>query len=312
MNSNATVQFLFVGGAIKSGSTLVDQLLSTQKGFIGLGEVDHFVQNEKICHLRALRYGPYEKLPCSCGKNFESCAFWGPLTGPLRPTSDLSYFERYASVVEQAEQIVSSFNRRIVMIDSSKEPEALTRLHDFSEALFGDRHRVKVVLVFRDPRNWLISDERNSAAGNRLRNLRVRRRRMRKWAKRYLTLKKVAESRGLELVVIRLKDIQRNPNLAIRVVLARLLPDWPFCPFTTLADANSHIVWGSHHRLSASTSGQIWQNYRLERPGVWLVPWLTTPTAWLSLLMLNWMLWKQSWTQWTQWAPWDSNPRPTD
>ena len=306
MNSLATTQFIFVGGAIKSGTTLTEQILSTQKAFIGLGEVDHFVQQEKLFHSRALRYGPFEKLLCSCGEEFQICSFWGPLTGQLRSRTNSNYFERYASVVEQAEEFVSSSDRPFVIVDSSKEPEALIRLHDFSEAYFGDWFRVKVVLVFRDPRNWLVSDERNSTAGQGLRKLRVRRRRMRKWASRYWTLRKVAESRGLELVVIRLRDIQRNPNGAVRVVLSRLLPDWPFRPFTTLADANSHIVWGSHHRLTSSINGKIWQNYRLERPGVWLVPWLTTPTAWRSFLMLNWMLWKQSW------APWDSNPRPTD
>lgn len=59
------LKVLFIGGAGRSGSTLLDLLLGEMPGFFSLGELDYIWER-----------GFLEDQPCGCGRAFGSCGFW--------------------------------------------------------------------------------------------------------------------------------------------------------------------------------------------------------------------------------------------
>src|SRR5207302_427627 len=59
------VTVLFIGGAGRSGSTLLDRLLGRRPGFVSAGEVVHL-----------WRRGLSEDQLCGCGERFSDCPFW--------------------------------------------------------------------------------------------------------------------------------------------------------------------------------------------------------------------------------------------
>lgn len=56
---------LYIGGAGRSGSTLLERVLAEAPGVVALGEVNHL-----------LRRGVLDDELCACGERFSSCAFW--------------------------------------------------------------------------------------------------------------------------------------------------------------------------------------------------------------------------------------------
>jgi len=59
------VKIIFIGGAGRSGTTLLDRLLGQADGFFSLGEIYHMWERSFI-----------ENQLCGCGKPFRECEFW--------------------------------------------------------------------------------------------------------------------------------------------------------------------------------------------------------------------------------------------
>jgi hypothetical protein len=65
MMSSGQVKVIFIGGAGRSGSTLLDRVLGRIEGFCSLGEMYHIWER-----------GFIENQLCGCGKPFKICPFW--------------------------------------------------------------------------------------------------------------------------------------------------------------------------------------------------------------------------------------------
>jgi len=59
------LKVIFIGGASRSGSTLLDRILGQIDGFFSLGEMHHIWERSFI-----------ENQLCGCGKPFKECSFW--------------------------------------------------------------------------------------------------------------------------------------------------------------------------------------------------------------------------------------------
>ena len=59
------LRVIFIGGAGRSGSTVLDRVLGRVDGFVSLGEVNHIWER-----------GFVENQLCGCGKPLKACAFW--------------------------------------------------------------------------------------------------------------------------------------------------------------------------------------------------------------------------------------------
>lgn len=63
--SDEKLKIIFIGGAARSGSTLLDRVLGEVEGFFSLGELALVWQE-----------GFVKNMLCGCGKPFKSCNFW--------------------------------------------------------------------------------------------------------------------------------------------------------------------------------------------------------------------------------------------
>ncbi|MCS5697196.1 sulfotransferase [Desulfofundulus thermocisternus] len=59
------IKIVFIGGAGRSGTTLLDRILGQVNGFFSLGEIHHMWERSFI-----------ENQLCGCGKPFKECEFW--------------------------------------------------------------------------------------------------------------------------------------------------------------------------------------------------------------------------------------------
>ena len=65
MPSPTPIKVLFIGGAGRSGSTLLDRLLGQTPGLVSVGEVTNI-----------WKVGFTDDFPCGCGELFSGCPFW--------------------------------------------------------------------------------------------------------------------------------------------------------------------------------------------------------------------------------------------
>lgn len=64
------LRVIYIGGAPRSGSTVLAQLLGECRGVTNLGEACRFISSKEFLS---------QDLPCSCGSSVRSCNFWRPL-----------------------------------------------------------------------------------------------------------------------------------------------------------------------------------------------------------------------------------------
>jgi len=77
--SKQEIKVVFIGGAGRSGSTLLDRVLGQGKGFVSVGEMYHIWQR-----------GFIENQLCGCGQPFRSCGFWQEVVNRVSEHVDIS------------------------------------------------------------------------------------------------------------------------------------------------------------------------------------------------------------------------------
>lgn len=135
----------FIASLPKSGSTLLELILSGHERCIGLGEVYEVIRlgsaipshhRDPLC-------------VCTCGELAGDCDFWGPLTEMLRDRRSVtSEADRYQLVLNAARK---SFGADRLLIDSSKTAAALHLLSQLPGV------GVKVIHLIKDVRAWSTS-----------------------------------------------------------------------------------------------------------------------------------------------------------
>jgi hypothetical protein len=143
MNSGK-VKVIFIGGAGRSGSTLLDRILGQIDGFCSLGEMYHIWQRSFI-----------QNQLCGCGTSFNSCSFWQAIVQEafvrgqsedgnallrlqrsvarlrnmpsllfhsMRSKSFSSHLSHYVSILERFYKAIAKISGCSVLVDSSKLP----------------------------------------------------------------------------------------------------------------------------------------------------------------------------------------------
>lgn len=126
-------------GIAHSGTTIMDRILSSYPGVIGLGEAQQMWKKLDRGTLR-------ENHMCPCGQQHQTCPFWGGVLGRTYRTPE-DYFAR---LVEQAREL--GFE---LVVDTSKaflSSGAFTTLH--SGGVLDEVIQIRLV---RDPRGWVRS-----------------------------------------------------------------------------------------------------------------------------------------------------------
>lgn len=163
---------LYIGGDGRSGSTLLDMILSNHPDMFGAGELEMFFAD--------LENGG----ACSCGKRYEECPFWKevlrilfaelPDINPSTVTNDRILVEsplgrfrvrphrfaqiqhRYGEVWSALYQAIAEVSGKPILIDSSKSAYGNARrihaLHNFAGS------SLNVLHLIRDPRAVVYSE----------------------------------------------------------------------------------------------------------------------------------------------------------
>lgn len=151
---NNKIKIIYISGIGRSGSTLLDLLISTSNDVFSVGEIYKFNEmiNENVC--------------CSCGEIFNECSFWSNFKTKdynlvnrynlkdylstilflLNPLSKNLKFKEKSNNFEIFNEINKRRNVETYILDSSKD---LVRLIELSQ---DERFDVYNISVFRDGR----------------------------------------------------------------------------------------------------------------------------------------------------------------
>lgn len=184
---------------------------------------------------------------------------------------------RFDHLVCRAVSAMTPSTKQPVLIDSSKEVSALKKLVAYQNKDGKPVESVSVIIIVRDPRNWLVSDEVNEKIRGSARNLRIRLRRLRKWQQRYERLLAFCTETSLPTVIVRLDDLQRAPTETIGAILHGIGLGEPVIPPVSLDKSTTHIVWGSHHRFGNQSNKKVFSQNKKIGSIIWLLPWLLSP-----------------------------------
>lgn len=141
------VNILYILGDGRSGSTLLDLLVSSHADVQGLGEM-------KCFH----RYNPSIPNPkkCTCGLRLDECHLWGSVLDDLTYDYSISLNEETNFVPRNYELLkkITEINGAYWVCDSSKDPVRLDLL------LADSSFAVKIIHLVRDPRAVAFSNLR--------------------------------------------------------------------------------------------------------------------------------------------------------
>ncbi len=167
---NEKIKLVLLIGSGRSGSTLIDRIVSMDDEVFGVGELINF--NSSLF-----------KEYCSCGDIVENCSFWSEVISDLRWTEEdfqdfkqlklqFDYatrgrvfkardytghpdFERYLSKNNSLFKAIGKMNRGRVVFDSSKSPQRALNLSK------SDLFDIKIIYLMRDSRGTVWSFKKN-------------------------------------------------------------------------------------------------------------------------------------------------------
>lgn len=175
--SDIQIPVIFIGGAGRSGSTLLDLILGNVSSAVSVGEVKHFFEY----------YGGANHLRCGCGEPLQRCPFWQEVVHHAGFTQDeIAFLARQSAYnrtrffgvqignIQEAKRALSEAYGRLyhailqvgrvkVIVDSSKSPTHLEIL------LQNPQMKVSLLHLLRHPLavaySWARRPKRDPASG---------------------------------------------------------------------------------------------------------------------------------------------------
>jgi hypothetical protein len=268
--SNEIVNVVYVLSDGRSGSTLLDMMISTHPEVVGVGEM-------KMFH----RYVPrsVERKRCTCGEELQECALWGKALADLTHDYDLPLhsekgfeqrnYDLLSSVAHSAE---ASW-----VCDSSKDAGRLDLL------LQSSMFNVQIIHLARDPRAVAYSNVRKrkrvlARGGNVLdawrkynyfRSIMTWRRNNPGYVKRY--------SSNMNYMLIRYEDIVERPAASVSRIWERMGLEMDVDPLVNIGK-DCHNIGGNHVRRENEIAIKKDEAYIIDIPRI---------TWWLSSLLIR-------------------------
>jgi hypothetical protein len=115
-----TIEVLYIAGAGRSGSTLLEIILGNYSGFFSIGEARYFWE-----------YIEQENILCGCGEGLISCEFWSRVLSRLNTIQELD-FKKMARISHQLNR-----TRNAPWLTANLD---WNRLPQYKELLVGTRH----------------------------------------------------------------------------------------------------------------------------------------------------------------------------
>jgi sulfotransferase family protein len=269
MSERRSPTVVYIAGAARSGSTILDQILGELPGFISTGEL-----------LMIWQRGLVERRPCGCSVPLPSCEFWRSvfdegfggmdkidarrvLAGlaaytpakqlirtPRGSAGSSSPGARYGEILKRLYCSIAEISQARVIVDSSK-----TLAHAFIASAYTDLD-ILILHLVRDPRAVVFSWERNADPGNRRPRVGVAFSKAQlfssavDWFTRNLALE-LFHRRERRMMRVRYEDFARAPEETVQAI-CRLIGESPaptgiFASRTVYVHEN-HMVGGNRTR----------------------------------------------------------------
>jgi len=260
-NQSGDVKVVFIVGFTRSGSTLLEHLLSISPGTVAVGEMA-YLWDPKI---RTTSY-------CGCGVKLDHCPFWNKILTEYfeqdrspdsrqfwrffedlvcnRGKIDDARYRRFLNQMESTYTAISDQTKGRVIIDSSKRPTfalAAARLPNV---------RLTMIHLVRDSRgcvfSWITRKARTELGENAFMPQVSVRHTVRQWIARNLQAD-ILRTQRCQHILLRYEDLVNRPALEVNKILSQVgLP-------SIAADYNgifhapvSHGIWGNPDRWSNS------------------------------------------------------------
>jgi len=288
---------IFIASELRSGSTLLDVLLSNHRDITSVGEIDHL---QNYLTLSPVGPGTTRNWVCRCGERFSECSFWSQIARKhLQETqTDLSELVTASPAKRRSlglllasllilvaprkygirlnQMLYSSDRSREaaencytvldhvrdvtgghVFIDSSKNAENLFALKSYPNA----NYRLKVIHIVRDGRAVAHSIENRSKEKNRRTNYTKV---VANWAWTNLLIHNLkALFDDSDFIRIRHEDLCTDTKSTIERVCEHL--GLPFDPIMTeLTDDERHNIGGTPRQFSGKTSIALDERWKTE------------------------------------------------
>lgn len=162
-SANPDLRVIYIGGAVRSGTTIVDMLLGMNPGALAIGEVNIlFHQYPRV----------ENPVPCSCGKILRDCPLWSEVIKRFQaalpemtferadlitqkvesypqPSDAAQYWDDYLKIWHVIMNAIHDITGATCIIDSSKSGQhSLRRALTLAQAGYD----VKMLHMVRDPR----------------------------------------------------------------------------------------------------------------------------------------------------------------
>lgn len=243
------MRIAYIASLARSGSTLMDMMLSCHPRIVGLGEVDGLIDPER----RPGYVSGYHRIRCSCGAVLKECPVWGRYGDYLANMKSEAYVAKYKALIE----IVTENHGEDVMIaDSSKYPSPLSRM--LSADWGGEKPDVRVIHLVKDVRSWTLACEAKEKKNG---GLLAKVRRFREWRKANEEIESVAAEKGARIMRVGYEELCMYPEHIMRRVLDFL--DLDFDDRTLdLSNSDGHIGLGNPMRSHPKKSRKLYYDQR--------------------------------------------------
>lgn len=251
-------KIIFIAGLGHSGTTLIDLVLSNHTSIIGFGQiytVYNELKNNTIKHKNRV---------CSCGKDITECDYWSRIISTMNQP-DVSYQSFYKFILDT---IHSEFQNDIYLLDSSKSLESL------KNTLRIPNTSIKVLHIFKDVRNWCIS------------NIELHKRKYNKRASPFLTFllwynsnkkfQNYLDSNNLQYLNIGYDDFCLNSKKVFIDIFDFLEIGYQE-GLANYSNSKSHVVSGNRMRLEPDKNKEIVYDNRWFHRKEWLIPSILLP-----------------------------------
>jgi hypothetical protein len=216
-------------GIAHSGTTIMDRILASYPGVIGLGEAE---QIWKKISRSTLRKGHM----CPCGEPRETCPFWSRVLDPL-PASPEEFFKRLVAVGKgQGNSFIVDTSKALLSSSMFGQMRAEGSIDEFIQ-----------IRLIRDPRGWVQSMiRRNKIASSDVNAVRAL---FYRWLFSYAKLDRKTSKAGNTLVYVWYDKlaIEESQNKLAELIGLPLPPGGTI----SLKDANQHALAGNTFRHSS-------------------------------------------------------------
>lgn len=148
------MKYLYVTGLEHSGTTLVTQLLAQDPRTLGLGELAVFFSPEHMKRYIELWGNNPDARLCSCGRTWDDCEFWGPISELNGLVSAIPVRAKYRRLIEHVRR---KYGDDSAIIDSSKSLDTMKFLMDGAGELGLAGDDISAIAVIKDVRCFATS-----------------------------------------------------------------------------------------------------------------------------------------------------------